>query len=139
MVACRENGKESAMRLIKHFSSECEDDWKKESCLVNELGETGHPNILTHCWHCKGMCPAACLENVLERKINSYMELCFSGGETLKLGKSSETRKRIRVLGQGTARMTFGLGHTTHLAVEGSRGSEGVKLHSFRLILSLFS
>ena len=55
MVACRENGKETAMRLIKHFSSECEDDWEKESGLVNVLGETEHPNILTHCWHCKGM------------------------------------------------------------------------------------
>ena len=55
MVACRENAKENAMRLIKHFSSECEDDWKKESGLVNELGETEHPNILTYCWHCRGM------------------------------------------------------------------------------------
>ena len=55
MVACRENGKETAMRLIKHFSSECEDDWEKESGLVNVLGETEHPNILTYCWHCKGM------------------------------------------------------------------------------------
>ena len=55
MVAFRENGKENSMRLIKHFSSECEEDWKKESCLVNELGETEHPNILTYCWHCKGM------------------------------------------------------------------------------------
>ena len=55
MVACRENGKENAMRLIKHFSSECEDDWKRESGLVNELGETEHPNILTYCWHCRGM------------------------------------------------------------------------------------
>ena len=60
MVACRENGKENAMRLIKHFSSECEDDWKKESALVNELGETEHPNILTYCWHCKGMYSADC-------------------------------------------------------------------------------
>ena len=55
MVACRENGEENAMRLIKHFSSECEDDWKKESGLVNALGETEHPNILTYCWQCKGM------------------------------------------------------------------------------------
>ena len=55
MVACRENRKENAMRLIKHFSSECEDDWRRESRLVNELGETEHPNILTYCWHCKGM------------------------------------------------------------------------------------
>ena len=55
MVACRENAKENAMRLIKHFSSEREDDWKKESGLVNELGETEHPNILTYCWHCRGM------------------------------------------------------------------------------------
>ena len=55
MVACRQNGKETAMRLIKHFSSECEDDWEKESDLVNVLGETEHPNILTYCWHCKGM------------------------------------------------------------------------------------
>ena len=55
MVACRENAKENAMRLIKHFSSECEDVWKKESGLVYELGETEHPNILTYCWHCRGM------------------------------------------------------------------------------------
>ena len=55
MVACRENRKENAMRLIKHFSSECEDDWRRESGLVNELGEKEHPNILTYCWHCKGM------------------------------------------------------------------------------------
>ena len=55
MVACRENGKETAMRLIKHFSGECEDFWKKESGLVNALGETEHPNVLTYCWHCKGM------------------------------------------------------------------------------------
>ena len=55
MVACRENGEENAMRLIKHFSSECEDDWKKESGLVNELGETEHPNILAYSWHCIGM------------------------------------------------------------------------------------
>ena len=55
MVACRENGNENAMRLIKHFSSECKDDWRRESGLVNELGETEHPNILTYCWHCQGM------------------------------------------------------------------------------------
>ena len=55
VVACRENGKENAMRLIKHFSSECKDDWKMESDLVNELGETEHPNILTYCWHGEGM------------------------------------------------------------------------------------
>ena len=54
MVACHENGKENAMRLIKHFSSECKDDWKMESDLVNELGETEHPNILTYCWHGEG-------------------------------------------------------------------------------------
>ena len=72
MVACPENEKESAMRLIKHFSSECENDWKKESCLVNELGETEHPNILTYCWHCKGMCLAACLKNVLEKLIHVW-------------------------------------------------------------------
>ena len=55
VVACRENGKESALRLIKHFSSECEDDWEKESGLVNALRETEHPNILSYCWHCKSM------------------------------------------------------------------------------------
>ena len=55
VVACRENGKETAIRLIKHFSSECVDDWEKESGLVNALGETEHPNILTYCWHCKSM------------------------------------------------------------------------------------
>ena len=55
VVACHENGKENAMRLIKHFSSECKDDWKMESDLVNELGETEHPNILTYCWHGEGM------------------------------------------------------------------------------------
>ena len=55
VVACRENGKENAMRLIKHFSSECKDDWKMESDLVNELGEAEHPNILTYCWHGEGM------------------------------------------------------------------------------------
>ena len=43
------------MRLIKHFSSECKDDWKMESDLVNELGEAEHPNILTYCWHGEGM------------------------------------------------------------------------------------
>ena len=55
MVACRKNGRETAMRLIKHFSNECEDYWKEESGLVNALGETEHPNILTYCWHCEGM------------------------------------------------------------------------------------
>ena len=131
MVACRESGKEPAMRLIKHFSSECEDDWKKESCLLNELGETEHPNILTYCWHCKGMCSAACLENVLKKLIHIWS--CVF--PVMKLGKSSETRKKIRVPGQGTERMTFGLCHTIHLAVEGSRGSEAIKFHSLRLIL----
>ena len=48
MVACRGNGKETAMKLIKHFSSECEDDWKKESGVVKVLGEIEHPNILTY-------------------------------------------------------------------------------------------
>ena len=55
VVACRENGKENAMRLIKHFTSECKDDWKMESDLVNELGEAENPNILTYCWHGEGM------------------------------------------------------------------------------------
>ena len=39
MVACRGNGKETAMRLIKDFSSECEDDWKKESGVLRYLGK----------------------------------------------------------------------------------------------------
>ena len=55
VVACPESGKENGTRLIKHFSSECKDDWKIESDLVNELGEAEHPNILTYCWHGEGM------------------------------------------------------------------------------------
>ena len=55
MVACHENGKENTMTLIKHFSSECKDDWKMESDLVSELGEAEHPNVLTYCWHGEGM------------------------------------------------------------------------------------
>ena len=97
-MARRENRKESAMRLIKHFSSECEDEWKKESGLVNELGETEHPNILPYCWHCKGMCSAACLKNVLEMLIFiwSYVFPVVTWGNP----------EKIRVPGQGTEPMT---------------------------------
>ena len=123
MVACRENGKESAKRLIKHFSSECEEDWKKESCLVNELGETEHPNILTYCWHCKGMCSAACFKNVLEKLIHVWS--CVFAVVTW------ENSENIRVPGQGTEPMTFRLCQTTHFALGGSLGREAVKLQSF--------
>ena len=97
MVACRENGKENAMRLINHFSSECEDDWKKESGLVNELGETEHPNILTYCWHCKGMYLVEFFSFFFFfffENVNFCMELCFSGDYLEKLGKNPSSRTR---------------------------------------------
>ena len=101
MVACHENGKENAMRLIKHFSSECKDDWKMESDLVNELGETEHPNILTYCWHGEGMYLGVfffffrffCF---VFGNVTFCVELCFSGGHVEKLGKNPSTRTRSR-------------------------------------------
>ena len=47
--------------------------------------------------------------------------------------------KKGRVLGQGTETMTFRLCQTTHFALGGSLGREAGKLHSFKLIVSLFS
>ncbi|XP_044170430.1 uncharacterized protein LOC114974207 [Acropora millepora] len=86
VVACRENGKESAMRLIKHFSSECEEDWKKESCLVNELGETEHPNILTYCWHCKAHeCDLNLKRTLFPRLGKSAFLLCYDFTESTPL------------------------------------------------------
>ena len=121
MVACRENGKESAMRLIKHFSSECKEDWKKESCLVNELGETEHPNILTYCRHCKGMCSAACLKNILEKLIHVWS--CVFA---------------VVTWGNSAKNPTFRLCQSTRFALGGSLEREAGKLHSFKLIVSLF-
>ena len=95
VVACHENGKENAMRLIKHFSSECKDDWKMESDLVNELGETEHPNILTYCWHGEGMCLVFFFFFVFGN-VTFCVELCFSGGYLAKLGKNPSTRTRSR-------------------------------------------
>ena len=99
MVACHENGKENAMRLIKHFSSECKDDWKMESDLVNELGETEHPNILTYCWHGEGMYLAVFFFRFfcfVFGNVTFCVELCFSGGYVEKLGKNPSTRTRSR-------------------------------------------
>ena len=127
MVACHENGKESAMRLIKHFSSECKEDWKKESCLVNELGETEHPNILTYCWHCKGMCSAACLKNVLEKLIHvwgcAFAVVSWGNSE-----KNPSARAR-----NGNYDIPIMPNHPLCL------GREAGKRHSFNLIVSLFS
>ena len=99
MVACRENGKENAMRLIKHFSSECKDDWRKESGLVNELGEREHPNILTYCWHCKGMYLGDFFPfffGFVFGHVTFCVELCFSGSYLGKLGKSPSARTKGR-------------------------------------------
>ena len=127
MVACRENGKETAMRLIKHFSSECEDDWEKESGLVNVLGETEHPNILTYCWHCKGMYLAAFFSLLFSPSLSLFflgfffrfcIELCFFGGHSV-----GETRKKSDYPNKGP---TFRLCSTRNWAAGGSCLSEAV-------------
>ena len=122
MVACHENGKENAMRLIKHFSSECKDDWKMESDLVNELGETEHPNILTYSWHGEGIYLAvffflfSCFDF---GNVTFCVELCFSGGYL-------ENSEKIRVPKQGAEHMTFQLFSTNHWAAGGPRMSEAL-------------
>ncbi|XP_067041831.1 uncharacterized protein [Acropora muricata] len=96
VVACRENGKESAMRLIKHFSSECEEDWKKESCLVNELGETEHPNILSYCWHCKAQeCDLNFKQTLSTRLRKSAFLLCYDFPESTPLGEYLKNQKIV--------------------------------------------
>ncbi|XP_015771310.1 PREDICTED: G-protein coupled receptor GRL101-like isoform X2 [Acropora digitifera] len=96
VVACRENAKESAMRLIKHFSSECEDDWKKESCLVNELGETEHPNILTYCWHCKAHeCDLNFKRTLFPRLRKSAFLLCYDFTESTPLDEYLKNKKIV--------------------------------------------
>ncbi|XP_067041821.1 uncharacterized protein [Acropora muricata] len=96
VVACRENGKENAMRLIKHFSSECKDDWRKESGLVNELGEREHPNILTYCWHCKAQEYHLNFKQTLfPRLAKSAFLLCYEFPESTPLDKYLENKKTV--------------------------------------------
>ena len=102
MVACRKNGRETAMRLKKHFSNECEDYWKEESGLVNALGEAEHPNVLTYCWHCKGMYLADFFSFIylllffFFGNFNFCVEFCLFGGYLGKLGKNPSARTRSR-------------------------------------------
>ncbi|XP_015768785.1 PREDICTED: G-protein coupled receptor GRL101-like isoform X1 [Acropora digitifera] len=96
VVACRENGKETAMRLIKHFSSECEDDWEKESDLVNVLGETEHPNILTYCWHCKAQeCVLNFKQTLFPRLGKSAFLLCYDFPESTPLDEYLKNKKIV--------------------------------------------
>ncbi|XP_015771744.1 PREDICTED: G-protein coupled receptor GRL101-like isoform X2 [Acropora digitifera] len=96
VVACRENGKETAMRLIKHFSSECEDDWEKESGLVNVLGETEHPNILTYCWHCKAQeCVLNFKRTLFPRLGKSAFLLCYDFPESTPLDEYLKNKKIV--------------------------------------------
>ncbi|XP_015761044.1 PREDICTED: G-protein coupled receptor GRL101-like, partial [Acropora digitifera] len=96
VVACRENGKETAMRLIKHFSSECEDDWEKESGLVNVLGETEHPNILTYCWHCKAQeCVLNFKQTLFPRLGKSAFLLCYDFPESTPLDEYLKNKKIV--------------------------------------------
>ncbi|XP_044177267.1 G-protein coupled receptor GRL101-like isoform X3 [Acropora millepora] len=100
VVACRENGKENAMRLIKHFSSECKDDWRRESGLANELGETEHPNILTYCWHCKGQeCDLNFKQTLFPRLAKSAFLLCYEFPESTPLDKYLKNKKIVLNLG----------------------------------------
>ncbi|XP_044177278.1 G-protein coupled receptor GRL101-like isoform X2 [Acropora millepora] len=96
VVACRQNGKETAMRLIKHFSSECEDDWEKESGLVNVLGETEHPNILTYCWHCKAQeCVLNFKQTLFPRLGKSAFLLCYDFPESTPLDEYLKNKKIV--------------------------------------------
>ena len=106
------------MRLIKHFSSEREDDWEKESGLVNELGEAEHPNILTYCWHCKGMYSADCFS--FFGNVDFCIGLCFSGDYSGRLGKNPSARTR-----RGTYDIPI-MCPTSHWTAEGSRLNEAV-------------
>ena len=56
VVACSGNKNDMAMRLIKYFSNDQEDTWRKETELVKELSDgDGHANILKYCWHARSM------------------------------------------------------------------------------------
>ena len=106
------------MRLIKHFSSECKDDWKMESDLVNELGEAEHPNILTYCWHGEGMYFAVFFFSVLFLEMLLYVQSCVFPVATWR------NSEKIRVLEQGAEHMTFQLFSTDHWAAGSPRMSE---------------
>ncbi|XP_044177331.1 G-protein coupled receptor GRL101-like [Acropora millepora] len=96
VVACHENGKENAMRLIKHFSSECKDDWKMESDLVNELGEAEHPNILTYCWHGEAQeCDLNFKQTLFPRLAKSSFLLCYEFPECTPLDEYLKNKKIV--------------------------------------------